>query len=212
MFLVPLAYLSGVPERDELLAFDVASGLEGVRNTPADAPGINVGERLARSTSVALGAPPTSTPAAAAAAAGGGRRQAEKERAPSAGDDVSDVAAPPVVDAPSTATTVAMTTTTVAGRLSLPATIAPASRGAGKVRSARGLASWFNAPDGTCAHVAIPIGAEVTVTRVATGKSTTCVVDQWGPADTSRIIDLSMDTFEQLAAPEAGLIEVVIEW
>jgi rare lipoprotein A (peptidoglycan hydrolase) len=38
------------------------------------------------------------------------------------------------------------------------------------------------------------------------------MVDQWGPADTTRIIDLSMDTFEKLAPPSVGLIEVVIEW
>jgi rare lipoprotein A (peptidoglycan hydrolase) len=52
----------------------------------------------------------------------------------------------------------------------------------------------------------------IKVTRPATGASTTCVVDDWGPGDTSRIIDLSLDTFEELASPDAGVIDVTIEW
>jgi rare lipoprotein A len=76
----------------------------------------------------------------------------------------------------------------------------------------RGVASWFNAPDGTCAHRTLAVGTVVRVTRLHNGATTTCVVDQGGPEDTTRVIDLSMDTFEKLAYPEAGLIDVLIEW
>lgn len=75
-----------------------------------------------------------------------------------------------------------------------------------------GVASWFGAPEATCAHVEIPKGTVIKVTRIDTGVSTTCVVNDWGPADRSRIIDLSDDTFEKLAPLSVGLIDVVIEW
>lgn len=76
----------------------------------------------------------------------------------------------------------------------------------------RGQASWFNTADRTCAHRTAPVGTVVKITRPSTGESTTCEVSGWGPADTTRVIDLSMDTFELLAHAEAGLIEVVVEW
>lgn len=91
--------------------------------------------------------------------------------------------------------------------------VAPAAKpiGGAKQKEA-GKASWFNWDDATCAHRTIPFGTIVKVTRVSTGAWTTCEVADWGPADTSRVIDLSMDTFEQLASADAGLIDVVIEW
>lgn len=79
-------------------------------------------------------------------------------------------------------------------------------------RTATGLASWFGAPAGTCAHRTAPFGAEITVTRLQTGVAVTCTVGDRGPADTSRVIDLSTDTFEKLAPTGAGLIDVKIEW
>lgn len=76
-----------------------------------------------------------------------------------------------------------------------------------------GQASWFNAPDGTCAHRDLPMGTIVKVTRVSTGMWTTCRVNDRGPTlATNRLIDLSLDTFEKLAASEAGVITVQIEW
>jgi hypothetical protein len=76
-----------------------------------------------------------------------------------------------------------------------------------------GLASWFDAPDGTCAHRDLPLGTVVKVTRPSTGASTTCRVSDRGPSlATNRVIDLSMDTFAKLASPDAGVIEVRIEW
>ena len=81
------------------------------------------------------------------------------------------------------------------------------------VLSALGQASWFNAPDGTCAHRSLPLGTLVKVTRTSTGVSTVCRVNDRGPSpDTNRIIDLSLDTFQKLASPDAGVIDVRIEW
>ena len=45
------------------------------------------------------------------------------------------------------------------------------------------------------------------------GAGAFCKVNDRGPTvATGRLIDLSMDTFARLAAPEAGLIDVTIEW
>jgi hypothetical protein len=76
----------------------------------------------------------------------------------------------------------------------------------------RGLASWFAAPKGTCAHRTIPKGTVVTVVRVDNGVATTCRVADRGPADTSRVIDLSRDTFAKLAGTQKGLLQVSVRW
>jgi rare lipoprotein A len=76
-----------------------------------------------------------------------------------------------------------------------------------------GVASWFNAPDDTCAHRTLPFGTMVKVTRPRNGAVAFCRVNDRGPTvATGRIIDLSMDTFAQLASTDAGLIDVTIEW
>jgi rare lipoprotein A (peptidoglycan hydrolase) len=76
-----------------------------------------------------------------------------------------------------------------------------------------GIASWFGAPAATCAHLTIPMGTIVKVTRLHNGATTTCTVDDRGPtAETGRLIDLSLDTFEKLAPRGIGLIDVKIEW
>ena len=92
-----------------------------------------------------------------------------------------------------------------------PPTAAPAARV--YAHSDSGIASWFNAPDNTCAHRTLPFGTMVKVTRPSNGSVAFCKVDDRGPTlATGRLIDLSMDTFSELAAPESGLIDVDIEW
>jgi rare lipoprotein A len=92
-----------------------------------------------------------------------------------------------------------------------PTTVAPVVRVAG--HSDAGVASWFHAPESTCAHRTLPRGTMVKVTRVSTGAVASCRVDDWGPTvATGRIIDLSMDTFAALAPTSAGLLDVTIEW
>jgi rare lipoprotein A (peptidoglycan hydrolase) len=100
------------------------------------------------------------------------------------------------------------TTTTIAAP---PPTVAPSSKL--YAHNDAGIASWFNAPDNTCAHRTLPFGTMVKVTRTRNGAVAFCKVNDRGPTiATGRLIDLSMDTFEKLAAAEAGLIDVTIEW
>lgn len=78
--------------------------------------------------------------------------------------------------------------------------------------SQAGVASWFHFTRGTCASRTIARGTLVTVTRRATGATATCRVADWGPGDTTRLIDLSDDVFAALADRTTGLIDVRISW
>ncbi|HJV09511.1 MAG TPA: septal ring lytic transglycosylase RlpA family protein [Acidimicrobiales bacterium] len=110
----------------------------------------------------------------------------------------------------------ATTTTVVLSPLPtiVQAVVPPAVAVAGAVtRTDSGVASWFHAPDGTCAHRTLPMGTLIKVTRIHNGAVASCKVNDRGPTvETGRLIDLSDDTFEKLAAKEAGLIDVRIEW
>ena len=100
------------------------------------------------------------------------------------------------------------TTTTIAAP---PSTVASSSKLYG--HNDAGVASWFNAPDNTCAHRTLPFGTMVKVTRPKTGAVAFCKVNDRGPTvATGRLIDLSMDTFAKLAPTSAGLIDVTVEW
>ena len=112
--------------------------------------------------------------------------------------------------APGTTTTVALGPLPSVVQAVVPPVTAVASA---VTRTDSGIASWFGAPDGTCAHRTLPMGTIVKVTRIHNGAVATCKVDDRGPTvETGRLIDLSDDTFEKLAAKEAGLIDVRIEW
>jgi rare lipoprotein A len=52
----------------------------------------------------------------------------------------------------------------------------------------------------------------VTVTDLDNGRRTTCRVEDRGPYEGGRIIDLSRSTFAQLAPLSEGLIDVRITW
>ena len=78
--------------------------------------------------------------------------------------------------------------------------------------SQTGPASWYDAPQGTCAHQSLPFGTVVTVTDLDNGRSTTCTVEDRGPYQDGRIIDLSKATFSQLESPGVGVIDVRITW
>ena len=115
----------------------------------------------------------------------------------------------PAVAPTTTATTPLTPLTTIAA-----AVVPRAAAASGAVtRTDSGVASWFRAPEATCAHRTLPMGTMIKVTRIHNGASTSCKVDDRGPTlETGRLIDLSLDTFEKLAAREAGLIDVRIEW
>ena len=118
------------------------------------------------------------------------------------------VAAPQA--APATTTTVRLVPLPTVVQAVVPPVTAVASA---VTRTDSGIASWFGAPDGTCAHRTLPMGTIVKVTRIHNGAVASCKVADRGPTlETGRLIDLSDDTFEKLAAKEAGLIDVRIEW
>lgn len=98
------------------------------------------------------------------------------------------------------------TTTTTTRPRSTTTTTAPASN------TETGGASWYDYRSGECAHKTIPKGTVVTVTNLANGATTTCVVTDRGPYSGSRIIDLDRGTFAQIADPGSGVIQVRITW
>ncbi|MHB8465564.1 MAG: septal ring lytic transglycosylase RlpA family protein [Acidimicrobiales bacterium] len=89
-----------------------------------------------------------------------------------------------------------------------PAPTAPSSSG----RSETGQASWYGAPAGTCAHQTLPFGTVVRLWDKETGKTATCTVEDRGPYQDNRIIDLAPDVFSRLAPTSDGVIEVQIAW
>jgi rare lipoprotein A len=117
------------------------------------------------------------------------------------------LAAPPAVAViyvpppPTTVPPLPTTTTTTAP----PPPAAPADEETGG-------ASWYWARAGTCASLHIALGTAVRVTDLSNGRSTTCTVEDRGPTVPGRIIDLSGQTFSQLAEPSTGVIEVRISW
>ena len=75
-----------------------------------------------------------------------------------------------------------------------------------------GGASWYDYRSGECAHQTIAKGTVVTVTNLANGATTTCVVTDRGPYAGGRIIDLDRGTFDQIADSSQGVIQVRITW
>jgi rare lipoprotein A (peptidoglycan hydrolase) len=86
---------------------------------------------------------------------------------------------------------------------------APAAEGA---NSESGKASYYSYKAGGCAHRTLPKGTVVTVTNVANGKTTTCVVNDRGPFIAGRIIDLDVTVFRQIGSTSAGVLSVRISW
>jgi rare lipoprotein A len=90
---------------------------------------------------------------------------------------------------------------------------APPPAAASTGQSETGQATWYETDDpAVCAHKTIPMGTVVTVTNVDTGKSTTCKVGDRGPFVEGRIVDLSPESFAQLAPLSAGVINVKLTW
>jgi rare lipoprotein A (peptidoglycan hydrolase) len=89
---------------------------------------------------------------------------------------------------------------------------APTKAATPPARTATGEASWYQAAPGTCAHPTLPFGTVVTILDVANGRTATCTVDDRGPYQGGRIIDLSYDVFVELAPAGLGVIEVRLTW
>jgi rare lipoprotein A len=105
---------------------------------------------------------------------------------------------------PTTTTTAPKPTTTTS------TTAAPASTSGGHEE---GGASYHDYADArTCAHKTIAKGTVLTVTNLANGKKTTCVVNDRGPYVEGRILDLSTTAFSSIASVTDGVIRVAIDW
>jgi peptidoglycan lytic transglycosylase len=89
-----------------------------------------------------------------------------------------------------------------------------------------GLASWYGSahaghptasgelfdPDAmTAAHRTLPLGVLVRVTNIETGRSVTVRINDRGPQDMSRIIDLSRAAADALGFRASGVARVRIE-
>lgn len=82
----------------------------------------------------------------------------------------------------------------------------------GRGRSQAGKASWYEIDNGTCAHVRLPKGTLVRVVNTANGKEAMCRVADRGPFLDGRIIDLDLQTFQQIADRSEGVVSVRISW
>lgn len=66
---------------------------------------------------------------------------------------------------------------------------------------------------GYCASRTAPKGTRVTVTNTATGATTSCIVNDYGPAAwTGRILDLHPANFAQIAPISQGVVNVRVTW
>ncbi len=75
-------------------------------------------------------------------------------------------------------------------------------------RTANG--EWFNAYGFTAAHPWLPLGSRIKVTNRANGRSVTVRINDRGPYEGGRIIDLSYGAFSAIARPGQGVASVCI--
>ena len=109
---------------------------------------------------------------------------------------------------PTTTTTAAPTTTTTAK----PTTTSTMGPPPPCCRQEGGASYHDYADPSTCAHKSLPKGTALTVTNLANGKTTSCVVNDRGPYVEGRILDLSKPAFSEIASLSDGVIRVSIEW
>lgn len=64
----------------------------------------------------------------------------------------------------------------------------------------------------SCAHRSLRFGTVVRIRNTANGRTASCVVRDRGPYSGERIIDLSQNTFSQIAPLSQGLANVEITW
>jgi hypothetical protein len=76
----------------------------------------------------------------------------------------------------------------------------------------QGQASWYGGvPALTAAHRSLPFGTKVRVTNLDNGKSVVVTISDRGPFIAGRIIDLSTDSFSQIASLGSGVANVRID-
>ena len=170
--------------------------MDNIPKTPAHAAG-----RVLTAAPLAIGVPTSTAP---------DTRPATEPPTTATPVTAAATAARPAATVAHVATTVRPTTTTARPATTAPPTTAPPTTTAPHTQS--GQASWYDYNPGECAHQTLPKGTVVTVTNLANGASTTCVVTDRGPYGDGRIIDLDRSVFAQIADPSAGVINVTISW
>ncbi|MEO7557240.1 MAG: septal ring lytic transglycosylase RlpA family protein [Acidimicrobiales bacterium] len=110
------------------------------------------------------------------------------------------------------ATLAAPAPATTAPATTAPPATAPLQTFATTGNSEDGEASFYDYNRGECAHKTIPKGTIVTVTNVANGATTSCVVTDRGPFVAGRIIDLDRSGFAAISSTSTGVITVHITW
>lgn len=78
--------------------------------------------------------------------------------------------------------------------------------------SQTGEGTWYVFIAGGCANNTLPKGTRVQVTNLASGATTTCVVNDRGAFRLPRILDMDKRVFAQLADPGTGVIPIRISW
>ena len=75
-----------------------------------------------------------------------------------------------------------------------------------------GVATWYSYVPGRCATWFLPMGIQVRVIDLETGRSITCLVTDHEAARGDRVIDLSETDFARLAPLAKGIIDVRVSW
>lgn len=73
-----------------------------------------------------------------------------------------------------------------------------------------GAATWYDWMPGSAAHKTLPFGTKVLVRSVSTGKTTCVTINDRGPRNPARVIDLHRANFQALAPLGAGIIQVTL--
>ncbi len=76
-----------------------------------------------------------------------------------------------------------------------------------------GLASWYRGVGSklTAAHATLPFGTQLLVTELASGRTVVVRVNDRGPFNKGRIIDLSADAAQSLGIKQDGIAQVRLE-
>ncbi len=97
-----------------------------------------------------------------------------------------------------------------------PAAVAAAPAPAAAPCTQTGSASWYKPKSGNAsglvaAHQTLPIGSQVTVTELTSGRSVVVRVVDRGPFTKGRIIDISSAAATQLGMKQGGVAQVRLE-
>jgi cytoskeletal protein RodZ len=125
------------------------------------------------------------------------------------------------VEVPTTVAAPVVTTTTAPHVSVAPVTTAPAAPAAAPApapaptSSETGQGTWYSWNPGQCASPTLPHGTMVTVTNLANGASTSCLITDTEESGWPRIIDMDTSVFSAIAGPQgtgAGVLNVSVSW